>query len=114
MNEIKNAKNSSDSIPLTVKNFGEVLTRNKDALFRSIYVFGGLCLLVVIYFGFRTWRLRRRRNTRRAGARKYLPLQTSSQTHEMEPLEQVNDDEEDEDTLFDTSSSLQQVENQHN
>ncbi|KAI9556907.1 hypothetical protein GHT06_016701 [Daphnia sinensis] len=77
---------------------------NKEALIRSFYVFGGLCFLAILYFVFRTCRLRRRRGTaRRTGTRKYHPLNAGSGSQEMEPLGDGRDDDEDEDTLFDTS-----------
>lgn len=78
---------------------------NKAALIRSIYVFGGLCFLAVLYFIFRTWRLRRRRGSagRRTGTRKYRPLNTGAGSQEMEPLGAGDDGDEDEDTLFDNA-----------
>lgn len=77
---------------------------NKEALIRSSYVFGGLCFLAILYFVFRTCRLRRRRGTaRRTGTRKYHPLNAGTGNQEMEPLGDGGDDDEDEDTLFDTS-----------
>ena len=86
-----------------------IVTRNWDAMVRSSYVFGGLCLLAIVYLAFRTWRLRRRRGgARRTGTRKYLPLHAGRQQNqqEMEPLGQADDDDdENEDTLFDTSQA---------
>lgn len=106
----------------TLNTMTDMATRNWPAVVRSTYVFGALCLLAIIYFGIRTWRLGRRRGgARRTGTRKYQPLQrggggaasasgssTSERllSHEMEPLGAGADlNDEDEDTLFETSSS---------
>lgn len=81
---------------------------NKAALIRSTYVFGGLCFLAILYFIFRTCRLRRRRGSagsRRTGTRKYRPLHTGAGIQEMEPLGGGDNEDEDEDTLFETSQS---------
>lgn len=78
------------------------LITNKDALMRSFYVFGALCVIVMFYLAFKALRLRRRR-ARRTGTRKYRPLNPGS-GHEMEPLDTAGDnDEDDEDTLFDSN-----------
>lgn len=87
-----------------VHNISNIVAENRDALLRSFYVFGGLCLIALLYLGFRTLRLHRRRTGRRTGTRKYLPLKTRGQeTHELEPFSNGGEDE-DEDTLFDTST----------
>jgi len=88
-----------------------------DALVRSSYVLGGVCLLALVYLALRTLRLRRRRASgrRSTGSRKYQPLnRLASHQHQQEisPLgRQLDDDEEDddvEDTLFETSVSLKE------
>jgi hypothetical protein len=87
-------------------NYGSSFIPNKDALIRSTYVFGGLCFLAILYFVFRTCRLRRRRgSSRRTGTRKYRPLNSGAGSQEMEPLGDGGDDDEDEDTLFDSQPS---------
>ena len=95
----------------------DIATRNWPAVVRSTYVFGALCLLAIIYFGIRTWRLGRRRGgARRTGTRKYQPLQRKASasggsssgrllSHEMEPLGAADLNDDDEDTLFETTSS---------
>jgi len=85
----------------TTRNLGSMFSHNRDALIRSTYVFGGLCLLALIYFGFRSLRLSRRKSGKRTGTRKYLPLSTGGR--DVQELVPFDGDDEDEDTLFDTS-----------
>lgn len=61
--------------------------------------------MAVVYFAVRTCRLRQRRRSggRRTGSRKYQPLGINGGSHEMEPLGDGGEDDEDEDTLFETS-----------
>jgi hypothetical protein len=97
-------RNESTKNQTWISHYGSSFIPNKDALIRSSYVFGGLCFLAILYFVFRTCRLRRRRGTgRRTGTRKYRPLNSGAGSQEMEPLGDGGDDDEDEDTLFDTS-----------
>lgn len=101
---ISDGKNESPKNQTWMSNYGSSFIPNKDALIRSSYVFGGLCFLAILYFVFRTCRLRRRRGTgRRTGTRKYRPLNSGAGSQEMEPLGDGGDDDEDEDTLFETS-----------
>ena len=85
----------------TTRNLGSMFSHNRDALIRSTYLFGGLCLLALIYFGFRSLRLSRRKSGKRTGTRKYLPLSTGGR--DVQELVPFDGDDEDEDTLFDTS-----------
>ena len=96
-----NGIQTNNSNHTTTRSFSNMFTHNRDALIRSSYVFGGLCLLALVYFGFRSLHLRRRKTSKRTGTRRYLPLSTGGR--DVQELVPFDGDDEDEDTLFDTS-----------
>jgi len=85
----------------TTRNLSSLFSHNRDALIRGFYVFGGLCVIVLFYFGIRSVHSSRRKNNKRAGTRRYIPLSTGGR--DVQELVPFDGDDDDEDTLFDTS-----------
>lgn len=97
----RNVSTASPSNHTSTRNLSSVLSRNREALIRSAYVFGGLCILVIIYMGFKSLRLRNRKSSKRNSAQKYLPLSSGRRSGGVVPFE--DDEDEDEDTLFEST-----------
>ncbi|WAR00246.1 F174B-like protein [Mya arenaria] len=76
--------------------FYNKVKQNKGMLMRTLFVLMAVTSIVVIYFGVKYWRTRRRRNK----SRKYGLITSSGADLEMEPLDREDDEDEDM-TMFD-------------
>ncbi|KAH3837724.1 hypothetical protein DPMN_111125 [Dreissena polymorpha] len=85
--------NTTDQVSVGDNTFMKILN-NKGMLYRTFIVLAVVTFIIVLYFGIKYWRTRRRHNK----SRKY-GLITSSGDLEMEPLD--GDDDEDDNTMFD-------------
>lgn len=63
---------------------------------RAFYVLIGVTAIVVIYFGVRAWRLRRKRNK----TKKYGLITGRGADYEMAPLDADDDDDDEDTTVF--------------
>lgn len=78
------------------KTIMETIKDNKDMLMRAFYVLIGVTAIVVIYFGVRAWRLRRKRNK----TKKYGLISGRGADYEMAPLDADDDDDDEDTTVF--------------
>lgn len=78
------------------KTIMETIKDNKDMLMRAFYVLIGVTAIVVIYFGVRAWRLRRKRNK----TKKYGLITGRGADYEMAPLDADDDDDDEDTTVF--------------
>ncbi|XP_062614321.1 membrane protein FAM174-like [Saccostrea cucullata] len=69
---------------------------NKGMLMRAFYVLIGLTAIVVVYFGVRAWRVRRKRNK----SKKYGLITGRGADYEMAPLDADDDDDDEDTTVF--------------
>ncbi|XP_048736276.1 membrane protein FAM174-like [Ostrea edulis] len=74
----------------------ETITNNKDMLMRAFYVLIGITAIVVVYFGVKAWRLRRKRNK----SKKYGLITGRGADYEMAPLDADDDDDDEDTTVF--------------
>ncbi|KAL5004075.1 hypothetical protein ScPMuIL_017531 [Solemya velum] len=105
----KNSTDCKNSSCIEVKSsFMDTFTENKDMLMRTFYVLLGVTSIVIVYFAFRAWRLRRRRSK----SRKYGLITGRGSDLEMAPLDQDDDEDDDMTTEYlvmngETSSSAE-------
>jgi len=90
-----NSLNVTYSTPLNVTNsnstIGSSVFENTDMLYRGFYVFLGVTILVVLYFGIKTYR------TKQRPSRSYGLIASRGETIELNPLDS---DSEDDFTVF--------------
>ncbi|XP_061174077.1 membrane protein FAM174A-like [Saccostrea echinata] len=75
-----------------ILDFGE----NKGMFMRAFYVLIGITAIVVVYFGVRAWRVRRKRNK----SKKYGLITGRGADYEMAPLDADDDDDDEDTTVF--------------
>lgn len=93
------AAHLTSTVPLngtTTKTIFESIKDNKDMLMRAFYVLIGVTAIVMIYFGVRAWRLRRKRNK----TKKYGLIAGRGADYEMAPLDADDDDDDEDTTVF--------------